>query len=312
MTNLNFVFIGGTYRGYRLLESLIEKKFIPKYVVILKEDNHEVDKYSTQMIEIARINNLTYSFKKKLDVSDLGVIKSRIWDFAFICGWRTIIPFDINRFFTHGLIAAHDSLLPKYRGFAPLNWAIINGEEETGVTLFKIDEGEVDSGKVYRQQVFKIAKTDYAIDVFYKSTEATIKLFLLFLNDFQNSNLSFYTQDEKKATYTCKRSPSDGKIDWNKSSFEIYNLIRALADPYPGAFCEFNGEIYIIQKAIIGENNVKVFSGRIAGKVYSIKNDYIEVLCGEGSINIFLWKKNESVVIEQPSKIVKSITTVLK
>jgi methionyl-tRNA formyltransferase len=312
MTNPNFIFIGGTYRGFKLLEAVINLDYFPQYIIILKEDNHEIEKYSEELSNLAIKYSIDFSVKKKLDSYDIEVIKSRIWDFAIVCGWRTIIPYNLDCCFKHGFIAAHDSLLPKYRGFSPLNWVIINGESETGVTLFKISEGEVDSGDIIYQVKIPIEKDDYAIDLFKKITQATIDVYLNFMQSLQKGEVIFHHQNEAEATYTCKRSPNDGKIDWSKSSNEIYNFIRALAHPYPGAFCKFGDTTFHIRKAGFGKNNNKKYSGKITGKVLTINKEYIEVMCNEGTINLYLWEDKSQKIIEIPSKSVVSITTVLK
>ena len=311
MVNPAFIFIGGTYRGYKLLESLIELNFKPEYVIILKEDEHEVSKYSTNITELVINNEIKFVVKKKLDQLDFDIINSKIWDFALVCGWRTIIPINLDKQFRYGFLAAHDSLLPKYRGFSPLNWAMINGENETGVTLFRINDGEVDSGDVLLKEVVRINDYDYINDIYDKITQKTIKICLELFTKFLNNELNFTKQIEEDATYTCKRSPLDGKIDWNKRSQDVFNLIRAITHPYPGAFCSYNGETYHIRKASLGENNLKNYAGRIAGKVISIKDDYIEVMCKEGTINIYLWENKRKSIICVPSQKIHSITAVL-
>lgn len=312
MKNPDFIFIGGTYRGFKLLESLITRNYVPHYIVILKEDEHEIEKYADKLVALAQNQNILFGVKKKLDIGDIQIIESKIWDFAIVCGWRTIIPFELNQYFVHGLLAAHDSLLPKYRGFSPLNWAIINGESSTGVTLFKINEGEVDSGEILHQLKVTIGSDDYAIDVYLKITQATIDVYLAFIADFQADKLIFQCQNEEEATYTCKRGPLDGQIDWNQSSLEVYNFIRALAHPYPGAYCKFGDHTFHIRKASLGNNNAKKYSGKIIGKVIMINNEYIEVMCKEGTINIYLWENKTLEIVEIPSQTVTSITSVLK
>ena len=307
-----FIFIGGTYRGYQLLKSIIEKGYIPSYIVILKEDDHEHEKVSGKLENLAIDKSINYGIKKKLDKSDFDIIYSKIWSFGIVCGWRSLIPIELDRQFQFGLLAAHDSLLPKYRGFAPLNWAIINGEKETGVTLFRISDGEVDSGNILHQEKVTIEINDYAIDVYEKITQATINIYFKFLNDFENGVIKYLEQNENEATYTCKRNPEDGEINWNMSSSNLYNFIRGLAHPYPGAFFRFKNKIYHVRKSSIGDHNLKRFTGRISGKVITIKNEYIEVMCLEGSINIYEIEDKELGLVFTPSDMIKSINTTLK
>lgn len=309
---MNYIFIGGTYRGLKLLRNLLKNGMPPDYMVILKEDDHELVKCSADLCNLAQQNGISFSVKKKLGKADIEIIKEKTRDFAIVCGWRTIIPLELGNYFKLGMIAAHDSLLPAYRGFAPINWAIINGETETGVTLFKITDGEVDSGPIYIQKKVKINKNEYAQIVYEKITQATILAFDELIQRYKKGTLKKREQNEKKATYTCKRSPDDGLINWKQSSGIVLNFIMALAPPYPGAFCYFNNIKYIITKARIGSNNDKVFIGNIPGRVIKIFGEGIEVLCLSGTIEILEWINTENMVEENPSSVVKSITVSLK
>lgn len=308
---VNYIFIGGTYRGFKVLESLLNLGDNCHYCYIMQEDDHEVQKFSSEIIELAKKNNISYSLRQKLIQNDYEYIKNNSFDFAVVCGWRTIIDTSIIKYFKFGAIAAHDSLLPEYRGFAPMNWAMINGEKETGVTLFLINNGEIDSGDIISKASVLIKDKDYAIDVYYKITEATIKLYLDFFKNFKSKTLNIYKQDESRDTYTCKRIPSDGKLKWEESSKKNINIIRALAHPYPGAFCYYKNEIYYIRKAELGKNNNKKFVGCIPGRVIYLNDQGIEVLCGSGTIFIREWENKDKELIECPSQTVKYLSDTL-
>lgn len=308
----NYIFIGGTYRGFNLLQSLIEHGHIPKACYILKEDAHEVLKYSKKIRALAVKNNIVYFIRKKLEKKDYAYIRKNYFDFAVICGWRTLIDTDIMSRFKFGLVAAHDSLLPKYRGFAPLNWAIINGEKETGVTLFLVNKRNVDSGDIIYQKRIFIGKDDYAISVYKKITSLTIELYLRFFDNYDKGPFKLHKQNENQSTYTCKRTPEDGRINWQKSSREIFNLIRGLAYPYPGAYCYYKNEMYHIRKARIGLDSNKKYVGHIPGRLISVNKEGIEVLCHNGSIVIMEWENKRKKIVESPAKIVKSVSSTLQ
>lgn len=284
---MKFGFIGGTSRGFLLCKKLVTNRLIPEFCIILEEDLHENLKVSDDFMEFAKSNNIPCTKKKKLKDEDYDMIKKLSLDFIIVCGWRTLIKPEINQYIKIGLIAAHDSLLPKYRGFAPLNWAIINGEEKTGVTLFIINDGEVDSGDIILQKEVAIGKEENIVDVYNKIISATIDSYIEIINKYiVSGTLSTIKQNEQDATYTCKRVPKDGYIDWNKTSGEVYNLIRALVYPYSGAFFFYNGNKYEVRDASIGPQNHKIFSGNIPGRVISILEDGVEVLCKKGTILI--------------------------
>lgn len=295
-----------------LMEKLINRKLIPAFAIILKEDDHETEKYSERISDLLNKYGVQNSIKKKLTETDHELIKSSNLDFIIVYGWRTLIDYNLNSFLKLGMIAVHHSLLPKYRGFAPIQWAIINGETETGVTLFQINEGEIDSGKIIAQQKIPIQLTDYGWNVEEKATQISIELLLQLFENHKTNNISFQEQNEKSATYTCKRIPDDGKINWHQTSLQIYNLIRALAHPNPGAFCFYEDHCYNIIKASLGESNNKTFTGKIPGRIYKIFTDGIEVICGEGTIHLELWKNKINNSEGVPSGIVKSVGNTLK
>jgi methionyl-tRNA formyltransferase len=311
--NIKFFFIGGTYRGCELLKFLIKSRNLPAFCFILKEDDHEVMNYSAQAVSLLQKHHIPFFLRKKLSSEDYQYIQQNgVYDFGICCGWRTIINFnEISQAIKFGIVAGHDSLLPKYRGFAPVNWAMINGEKEAGITLFLINMGEIDSGRVISQKKIQIAADDYAIDVYEKVSISTVALYNDFIQNYKKGTVKTYKQDESKATYTCKRIPDDGKINWQSSSIEIMNLIRGLAHPYPGAYCLYQKKIYHIRKAKFGLNNKKQYIGKITGRVISYNKDGIEVLCGKGSVLIQIWEDKEAGRIFCPSEIVKTISATL-
>lgn len=141
----------------------------------------------------------------------------------------------------------HGSLLPKYRGRTPHVWAIINNESETGITAHVIDQ-DCDSGDIIKQVKVKINQVDTGASILEKFKELYIPLVESILTDCDMNLLSFTKQDESKATYFGKRTPEDGRIDWNWSVERIINWVRAQSKPYPGAFTYYNNKKLIIDQ----------------------------------------------------------------
>ena len=308
---MKYIFIGGGRGGFELISSAISKNIFPAYSVICKEDDHENIKYSDKIVNLFKQNGIGYTVKKKLSETDHAIIRKIRPDIIFVYGWRTMIETELNSYCRYGIIAAHYSLLPKYRGFAPMQWAIINGDRNIGVTFFRIERGGVDSGSILIQKKLKLKKNEYANEVENKLIYVTVKTFLDLIRKKSLKQNSFISQDESKATYTCKRTPEDGKINWNSDSEKIYNLIRALAYPFTGAFCVHKGEKYVIRKAESGKMNKKSFTGRIAGRVIDIDEKGIEVLCGSGTIRLTEWQNSGTGNIEIPSVSVRSYSDTL-
>lgn len=308
---MKYIFIGGGRGGFELISSAITNNVLPEYSILCKEDDHENFKYSDQIKDLLKKNGVGFSVKKKLTETDHEIIRTIKPDLIFVFGWRTMIDTELNSHSKYGIFAAHYSLLPKYRGFAPMQWAIINGEKSTGVSIFRIEEGGVDSGKILIQKEINIDGDDCAEDVEKKLTVLTVNAFINLIKMKSLNIRSLMKQDESKATYTCKRTPEDGKIAWEQDSDEIYNLFRALVYPYTGAFCLFKGEKYIIRKAEKGRMNKKKFSGIVPGRVIDIDIKGIEVICGKGTFRITEWEIAKSGKTEIPSVRVSSYSDTL-
>jgi methionyl-tRNA formyltransferase len=139
-----------------------------------------------------------------------------------------------------GALNMHGSLLPKYRGRAPVNWAIVHGETETGATLhYMLDKP--DSGDIVAQRAVPILRDDTAREVFDKVTVAAELALNGALPALLVGKAPRIKQDSSISTYYGARKPEDGTIDWTKSETAIHNLVRAVAPPYPGAFTTLGG-----------------------------------------------------------------------
>ena len=194
-------------------------------------------------------------------------------DLMIAVNWRYMIPGSIYQRMRLGAFVFHDSLLPEYRGFSPTVWAILNGEDHTGVTLFEISE-EVDSGDIVDQKRIPILPEETIRDVMEKVTDAYLELLRDHLHGLVQGTARRRPQDQSRATYTCKRLPEDNWIDWNSSSRKIFDLIRAVSAPYSGAYTYLNGKKLTVWSARILES--RSYAGRIPGRV-------VEVREGEGA-----------------------------
>jgi len=161
-------------------------------------------------------------------------------DFLFSFYYRSMLKPTLLALPPRGALNMHGSLLPKYRGRAPVNWAIIHGETETGATLHYMLE-KADSGDIVSQQAVPILPDDTAKEVFDKVTIAAETTLRGALPALLAGNAARIEQDAGAATYFGGRKPEDGRIDWSKSAIAIHNLVRAVAPPYPGAFTVIAG-----------------------------------------------------------------------
>lgn len=144
-------------------------------------------------------------------------------------------------------INVHGGLLPKYQGANPIQWSIINEESEAGVTMHFMTE-QIDGGDIIAQETVEIAHEDTWVEVFQNIQSATNHLLKTQIPQMIKGQLNCYPQDHSKAHYWPRRKPEDGKIDWNQPIEKIYNLIRALVHPLPGAFYEVDGKKVVIDR----------------------------------------------------------------
>lgn len=277
------IFVGGKEKGLLALKQLLKMKANIVYAYILKEDDHEPDKFSPQMVELCEKQKIPFSLTKSIK-KEYDNIKKLNPDLIIVYQWRSLIPKDILELPKRGCICVHEALLPKYRGFAPVNWAVINGETTTGVTLSYLNEG-TDTGDIITQRKIKIGPNDTAYNIYKKAVKVSISLLKKYHQDILEGKAPRKKQDETNATYGCPRTPDDGKINWEGSSTSVYNLIRGLSYPYPGAYCFYNGDKVVIQKASLPRQ--KIWIGNIPGRIIErLSNGFVEVLCGTGSILI--------------------------
>lgn len=283
-------FLGASAFGYALLETLIKKRYdivaimtlpqkfrisySPKPITLFyyKDFNALAVKYNIPLIRVRR--RLKDYFEK---------IKEFSPDLILVLGWYHFVPKNIRALPRKGCIGIHASLLPSYAGGSPLVWAIINGETETGVSMFYLNEG-IDSGDIIAQRKFSIRPNDDIVTLYQKATNVSTELLLEYLPRFELGNAPRYKQNFSLRSIYPQRSPKDGKIDWTKSTREIRDFIRAQTKPYPGAFCYLNRKKLTIWKAEFSEK-IKTHSMR-PGKIIEVEKDKFTVATNDGLLTI--------------------------
>ncbi|MDB3888429.1 methionyl-tRNA formyltransferase [Candidatus Pelagibacter sp.] len=204
-------------------------------------------------------NNEEYEYFKKIEA-----------DLAIVVAYGQIIPKDFLNLTKKGFINIHASILPKWRGAAPIQRSIMNLDKETGVSFMKIAE-QLDTGPVSNMYKINLEKNLNASDVAEKLSSIVAEKILDNIDDVLEDKAKFVEQDHLNATYASKIEKMEGKIDWNNNAKKIIGKINGLY-PVPGAFFIFNGERYKILKAEIGN---------AAGNPGEVISDYLEVVCGD-------------------------------
>jgi methionyl-tRNA formyltransferase len=166
-------------------------------------------------------------------------------DFLFSCYYRHMLKQPLLELPKLSALNLHGSLLPKYRGRVPVNWVLVNGETETGITLHYM-EVKADRGDIVAQKRVPITEEDTALTLFARMTVAAEEIMRESYPLLRAGQAPRLAQDHSKASYFGGRRPEDGCIDWGKSSREVYNLVRAVTHPYPGAFTSLAGRTLFI------------------------------------------------------------------
>jgi methionyl-tRNA formyltransferase len=168
-------------------------------------------------------------------------------DYIFSFYYRFMIPEQILRCAKIAALNMHGSLLPKYRGRAPVNWAILHGETETGATLH-VMEAKPDAGDIVGQAAVSIGPDETATDVFGKVSQAAVTVIEKVLPSLIQGNIPRKPNELQKGSYFGGRKPADGQIHWNQTAKQVHDLVRAVAPPYPGAFTDHGNKTMIVAR----------------------------------------------------------------
>jgi len=198
-------------------------------------------------------------------------------DFLFSFYYRQMLKPPLLALPRHGALNMHGSLLPRYRGRAPVNWAVINGETETGATLHYMVE-KPDAGDIVARQAVPILPDDTAFDVFNKVTTAAAQALDRVLPALLAGAAPRTAQDLSQGSYFGGRTPQDGRIDWRWPAGKIHDLVRGVAPPYPGAFCELNGKTLRVLKT---RSLSRAATGKRVPLLY-VDQGRCYALCGDG------------------------------
>ena len=263
--------------GFRCLQELLEQS-AHVAAVFTHEDSATEEIWFESVRKLAKSHQIPcYTTDINLP-ENIDLLRGLAPDFLFSFYYRSMINKEILEIPKKGALNLHGSLLPKYRGRVPVNWAVIQGETETGATLHYMVE-KPDAGDIVDQERVSIDFADTALDVFHKVTEAAVRIVRRSWPQLLTGAAQRVAMDLSAGSYFGGRKPSDGLIDWGKSSTEIYNLVRGVTHPYPGAFTFLDGEMVLIWCAM-----PKSGSGR-AGEVVSAQpllvgtgNGLLEVL----------------------------------
>ena len=233
--------------GVNCLKALLNAGIQVDLVVTHQDDPHE-NVWFASVAKLCEEKNIAYITPSAIELKDLiPKLEALSPDYIFSFYYRHMIPAQILACAKIASLNMHGSLLPKYRGRAPVNWAILHGESETGATLH-IMEAKPDAGDIVGQVAVSIGPDETATDVFGKVSQAAVKVLETVLPSLTAGHVPRKPNELQKGSYFGGRKPADGKIHWNQTAQEVHNLVRAVAPPYPGAFTEYEGKTMIVAK----------------------------------------------------------------
>lgn len=278
------LFVGGGPVGSRVLRHLLGAGHPVRAVVGMRDHPHEAFPAEPAMREACEAHGVAYAG------ADLGgealarVVREHGADFLLTTGYRRLIPAAVYALCGRGAVGSHFSLLPAYRGFAPLNWAVLNDERRTGVSLFHLAP-EMDAGDIVDQAELAVGADETAGELMERATALFLEVLDRRLPALLDGSAPRRPQDEAEATYTCARVPEDGLIDWSWPARRIHALVRALSHPFPGAHTLHGGRRLLVWSTRLPAEPRR-YVGSVPGRVIGTAGGAVQVLAGDGPIEL--------------------------
>ncbi len=221
-----------------------------------------------------------YQPRKVREAECVEFIRERQPEIIVVAAFGQILPKELLDLPKYGCINVHVSLLPKYRGAAPIQWAVINGDKVSGVTIMRMDVG-LDTGDIIETAETEISPEETGGSLFHKLEKLGAKLLVETMEKIENGTARYTKQEESQASHVGMIDKSMGDIDWKKSAVEIENLIRGL-NPWPSAYTRLNGKTLKIWKALPEPGG----EPQKAGCVYLVNKKELKIHTGDGVLSL--------------------------
>ncbi len=233
--------------GYRCVQELLRQGADIR-LIFTHDDSPTEEIWFQSVRELADRHGIPYLTSDINEPENMARVKEIAPAFLLSFYYRNMIKPAVLELASKGALNLHGSYLPRYRGRVPINWAVINGETETGATLHYMVE-KPDAGDIVDREKVAIAFTDTAFDVFTRVTEAAVTVIGRAWPQLLAGTAARIPMDLAAGNYCRGRKPADGLIDWSQSAVQIYNLVRGVTHPYPGAFTHLDGKKVVIWQA---------------------------------------------------------------
>jgi methionyl-tRNA formyltransferase len=260
--------------GVNCLKALLASGIKVDLVVSHQDDPNE-NIWFDSVTKLCTEKNIPYITPNANELTQLiPKLQTLAPDYIFSFYYRFMIPTQILACAKIAALNMHGSLLPKYRGRAPVNWAILHGETQTGATLH-VMEVKPDAGDIVGQSAVSIGPNETATDVFSKVSQAAVTVINEALPSLIMGNVPRKPNELQKGSYFGGRKPSDGQIHWHQKAAQVHNLVRAVAPPYPGAFTDYQGQTMTVARTSLngpipsnldlGSLGIQVVDNRVFG-----------------------------------------------
>lgn len=278
---MKIVFIGTVAFSRVVLLRVLSLK--ANVVGIITKEHSEFNSDHTDLSDIATSAGIPWKWVRDVNhANNLAWIRSFSPDVIFCFGWSSLLKKELLMIPPLGVVGFHPTLLPFNRGRHPIIWALVLGLKRTGATFFFMDEG-ADSGDILSQQEVAIRDEDNAQSLYDRITDSALLQIDQFVPALQNNTYRRVKQDISRGNVWRKRDAKDGKIDWRMNSKGIYDLVRALYKPYPGATTTFRGEEVEIWEVKITNSDPDLVNIE-PGKVLEVKDGRVLVKTGDGAV----------------------------
>jgi methionyl-tRNA formyltransferase len=262
--------------GYRTLEALLASEHEVVLAVTHPASEHAYESiWSDSVAELAQANGIPVVVRNRPDADVVAALREAAPDIIVANNWRTWIPPEIFDLPPYGTLNVHDSLLPAYGGFAPVIWALINGEAEVGVTAHLMD-ADLDAGDIVLQRAVPVGPADTATDLFHRTVDLIGPIVVDALAAIASGGRDLTKQDPAKASFFHKRSIEDSRIDFGWPAADLERFVRAQSDPYPNAFCHHGSTRLRILSAAVSQGRY----GGTPGRIFIREGDGVVIVAG--------------------------------
>ena len=273
--------------GVNCLKALLGAGIQIDLVVTHQDDPHENVWFGSvaKLCEDQQIPYITPNANQLMDL--MTQLQKLAPDYLFSFYYRHMIPAELLACAKIGALNMHGSLLPKFRGRAPVNWAILHGETETGATLHMM-EVKPDAGDIVGQSAVLIGPNETATDVFSKVSQAAITVINQVLPELIQGHIPRKPNNLAQGSYFGGRKPADGQILWHQTAQQVHNLVRAVAPPYPGAFTDWQGQRRIVARTSLEGPFPRQLALQVPG-IQVVDNQVFGVCGDEKAVAILDW-----------------------